>query len=131
MEPYAGVDTSTLLVKAMGLAQDNHRIIANNIANVETPGYNPVQLDFQATLRNELAGRGRIELRRTRPEHLASSRFFPKHASVVQASKNDYNKVDIEQEIANLDKNTGNFLTYGSILAKQFQIVKSVLTNLR
>ncbi len=131
MSAFAGVNTSRLLVAGMRLAQDNHRIIANNIANVDTPGYNPVEMDFQSTLRNAVEGRGRISLRKTRPQHLDASRFSLQHASLVQISKNDYNKVDIEQEIANLAKNRGRYNTYGSILVKQFSMVKNMLANLR
>ena len=131
MAAFAGVNTSQLLVAGMRLAQDNHRIIANNIANVDTPGYKPVERDFQSTLRNAVEGRGRISLRRTRPQHLDASRFRIRHASVVQISKNDYNKVDIEKEIANLAENRGRYTTYGSILVKQFSMIKNMLANLR
>ncbi len=131
MTAFAGVNTSQLLVTGMRLAQDNHRIIANNIANVDTPGYNPVEMDFQSTLRNAVEGRGRISLRRTRPQHLDASRFRLDHVSLVHTSKNSYNKVDIEKEITNLAKNRGRYNIYGSILVKQFSMVKSMLANLR
>lgn len=131
VEPYAGIDTSRLLLAGMRVAQDNHRFIANNIANVETPGYNPVSLDFQATLRNAIEGRGRIELRRTRPRHLTAERFDVALQNLVFQSRSDYNKVDIDREIANLSKNTGRFTTYGSLLTKQFQMVTRMLANER
>jgi len=126
-----GVDTTRLLVSGMKLAQANHRIISNNIAHVDTPGYNPVELDFQATLRNELEGRGRISLRRTDPRHLDSERFSPETARLAFVSKNDYNKVDIEEEIANLSENTGRYNVFGSLLVKQFQMVKAMLSQAR
>ena len=128
---FAGVNTTNLLVAGMRLAQDNHRIIANNIANVDTPGYNPVEMDFDSTLRNAVGGRGRISLRETRPQHLGASRFKLEHSSVASGSKNDYNKVDLETEIANLDKNRSRYNLYGSILVKQFATVKHMLANTR
>ena len=131
MGAFAGVDTMTLLVTGMRIAQDNHRLIANNIANVDTPRYNPVHLDFQKTLRNALQGRGRISLRETRPRHLAGGRYSPAIEGVVISSKNDYNKVDIDQEIANLAENRGRYLLYGSLIVKQFQVVKNMLANTR
>ena len=131
MDPYRGIDTSRLLIAGMRVAHNNHRLIANNIANVETPGYNPVALDFKATLRRVIEGRGRISLRKTRPRHLDGSRSRPVLAGLVFQSRNDYNKVDIDTEIANLAKNTGRFNTYGSLLVKQFQMVKNMLANER
>jgi flagellar basal-body rod protein FlgB len=129
--PYSGVDTTRLLVGAMKVAQMNHRLIANNIANADTPGYTPVTLDFQATLRDAIEGRGRIALRRTSPEHLAAERLLGGPAALVYGSKNDYNQVDIDQEMANLSRNTGDFNVYGSLLVKRFQMAKNMLANLR
>lgn len=132
MVPLSGISTSDLLVKAMGVAQDNHRLIANNIANVDTPGYNPVRLDFQASLRNALMNKGGITLRNTRPEHIkGGGQPRLELDGLIQTSKNDKNKVDIEEEIADLAENTGKFNVYGSILVKQFQMVKSMLANAR
>lgn len=131
MQAFARVDTTTLLVKAMSVAQDNHRIIANNIANADTPRYNPVQLDFQATLRNALEARGRNSLRSTRPRRLGASRSRPEINKLVTISKNDYNKVDLDREMANLSKNTGRYNLFGSLLVKQFQMVKNMLSNAR
>jgi len=131
MPPFAGVDTTRLLVTGMKLAQTNHRIIANNIANADTPGYTPVSMDFQATLKDAIEGRGRIALRRTRPEHLDASRFHITHEELVRGSKNDYNKVDIEEESAKLAQNRGRYTLYGSIVVKQFAQVKAMLANER
>jgi flagellar basal-body rod protein FlgB len=132
MVPFSGISSSDLLVKAMGVAQDNHRLIANNIANVDTPGYNPARLDFQASLRKALMGQGGITLRTTRPGHIeGGEQTGLKLDALVQTSKNDRNKVDIEEEIADLAENTGKFNVYGSILVKQFQMAKSMLQNTR
>lgn len=115
----------------MKVAQQNHRVIANNIANADTPGYNPVHLDFDESLKAAIQGRGAIALRRTRPQHLDVSRSGLHQNSLVVSGKNDYNKVDIEEEISNLSENRGKYLVYGSILVKQFQMAKNMLQNAR
>jgi len=129
--PYAGVDTSRLLIEAMKVAQINHRIIANNIANADTPHFNPTRLDFQATLRSAVEGRGRISLRKTQPRHLDIRKYRPQFERLAFLSKNDYNKVDLDEEVALLSENTGRYTTYGSLLVKRFDQVKNMLTNLR
>lgn len=132
MSAFGGVDTTRLLVSGMKVAQDYVRITANNIANVDTPGYNPVHLDFQATLRDQLlSGRGTIELRRSRPQHLEATRQHLGPGVLVKGAKNDYNKVDIEEEIANLSEYRGKYNVYASLLTKQFAMVKSVLSTVR
>lgn len=129
MGAFAGVNTTQLLVAGMKVAQQNHRIIANNIANADTPGYNPVTLDFQATLRDAIAGRGSFELRRTDPRHLEASQYRLDMGRLVQSSKNDYNKVDIEEETAKLARNRGRYIQYAAILTKQFSMVKNMLAS--
>ena len=131
MSLFRGVSTVDLLATGMKVSQDNHRIIANNIANADTPGYSPVNMDFHATLRDTLAGAGRISLRNTRPKHLQASFSKPIQQQFMSTSKNDRNMVDLEMQIANLSENTGKYSLYSSILTKHFQMVKYMLTNTR
>lgn len=131
MAPFAGVDATRLLVEAMKVARENHRILANNIANAETPHYNPVELDFQATLKAAIEGRGRVSLRRTQPRHIDLRLERPKFEGLAFLSKNDYNKVDIEDQMAKLDRNTGRYTIYGSLVVKHFDEVKNMLSMLR
>ena len=131
LTPFAGVDTTRLLVESMKVARENHRVLANNIANAETPHYNPVELDFQATLRAALGGRGRVSLRRTQPRHFDVQFHRPKFERLAILSKNDYNKVDLDDQMAKLAQNTGRYTTYGSLLVKQFEQIKNMLTQLR
>ncbi|MBX7257126.1 MAG: flagellar basal body rod protein FlgB [Candidatus Hydrogenedentes bacterium] len=129
--PFEGVSAVRVLQEGMRVAVLNQNLLANNIANVDTPNYNPVRLDFQATLRDALDGNGRVSLRKTLPQHLEAERWQPQFKRVALTSKNDYNKVDLEQEMADLAENTGRYTTYGSLLAKQFKMVKDMLTGVR
>ena len=43
-----------VLNKAAGASWTKNEIIANNIANVDTPGYKRQDIDFQSALKNEL-----------------------------------------------------------------------------
>lgn len=131
MSLFSGVSTVDLLATGMSVAQDNHRIIAQNIANADTPGYRATNMDFDATLREAVGGRGRISLRNTRPQHLQASIYRPISKSFSSIAKNDGNMVDLEMQIANLSENTGKHNLYATILAKQFQMTKNMLTNLR
>ena len=131
MVPFAGVDTPQLLSSAMSVNREKHRILSSNIANVDTPHYNPLELDFQKTLKSFLDGRGRISLRKTQSAHIDKSTTRPVFDRLAFLSKNDYNKVDLEDQMAKMSDNTGQFLTYGSLLTKHFEQVKNMLTALR
>jgi len=128
---YAGVDTSRLLITGMKVAQENHRLIANNVANVDTPNYTPIEMDFQAALRASLGGKGRTQLRRTRPQHFDKLASRPQFKRLAFLSRNDYNKVNLDDQMAKLAENTGRYVTYGSLLVKQFEQVKAMLQQLR
>jgi flagellar basal-body rod protein FlgB len=128
---FEGVDTTRLLVEAMKVSRDNHRIIANNVANVDTPNFNPSELDFQTTLKNALDGKGSISLRRTLPQHFERVSGGPEFERLAFLSKNDYNKVDLDDQMAKLSENTGRYNVYGSLLVKRFGAVKDMLTALR
>ena len=128
---FEGVDTVKLLQEGMRVASRNQALIAHNIANVDTPNYNPARLDFQASLREALEGRGRVSLRRTQARHLDANRELPRFERLALSSKNDYNKVDLEQEMADLAENTGRYTTYSSLMAKEFRMIKDMLSGLR
>lgn len=131
MVPFAGMDTSRVLVEAMKVAKLNHVYLANNIANVDTPHYNPRELDFQATLRAALEGRGGIDLRTSRPRHLDFRENRPQFERLAFLSKNDYNKVDLDDQMVKLSENTGRYTTYASLLSKRFEMLKSMLNDLK
>ena len=130
MAPFAGIDTSTVLLEAMKTAELNHRYLANNIANVDTPHYNPIQLDFQKTLRQALEGRGGFALRTDRPRHFDFGEDRLQFERLAFLSKNDYNKVDIDAQMAQLSENTGKYVIYASLLTKRFEVVKDMLNML-
>ena len=130
MSTYAGVDTTTLLVQAMKVREQNHLFLANNIANVDTPHYTPVELDFEKTLRSMVEGRGGVTLRTTRPQHFDHETHRLDFDRLAFLSKNDYNKVDLDDQITKLSQNTGEYTTYARLLSKKFEMTKAMLQSL-
>lgn len=128
---FPGVDTVHVLQSAMRVAEYNQRLIANNIANADTPNYNPARLDFQQALRAAVEGRDRVALRTTQDRHFDLTLGRAGLESLASLSKNDYNKVDLDQELLNLSENTGRYTTYGSLLVKKFQSIKNMLSTIR
>jgi len=131
MIPFGGIDTAQLLQDALRVTELNQKLIANNIANADTPNYNPARLDFQATLKRAVEGRGTFQLRGTDPRHFDTTRALPEFRSLAILSKNDYNKVDLEEEMTELSKNTGRYTTYSSLLIKGFRQYRDMLSNVR
>ena len=130
MPPYAGVGIENLLASGMRVAALNHRVLANNIANADTPFFTPSEMDFDSTLRAMVAGRDRVDLRTTSRSHLAHGTQTTKIDRVAGMSKNDYNKVDVDEQLANLSRNTGRFNTYAALLRSRFQQRSQMLQSL-
>lgn len=130
MDAFGGVDTIRLLTGGLKTAEVNHRLIANNIANVDTPNFSPTTLDFEKTLRDNLEGRGGFALRTTRPRHLDFRAERPQFERLAFLSKNDYNKVDMDEQLAKLGENASRYTTYARLLRKKFETQKSMLSAL-
>jgi len=103
--------TLNLLAKGLDTASYRHRIIANNIANVDTPGFKISGVKFEDTLRKTLNGEG-IKGVRTNDGHMQLG--LPDYNEVTPKKymfndtnyRNDKNNVDIEVEMAKMAKNT-------------------------
>lgn len=130
MEAFAGIDATRLLTSAMKTAELNHRYLANNIANADTPGFNPLNMDFRKTLAAVIDGKESIQLRQGSSGHLSFKRPTVEFERLAYLSKNDYNKVDLDDQLARMQENTGNYTTYAALLSKRFQMTKNMLSSL-
>jgi len=94
------------------------QVTANNMANVNTPGFKRGTVSFESHLQEALAKPSRVALARTHAKHLPSgSPVTLKKPSVVidrhTSLRNDGNNVDIERESAQMTKDT---LQYQAII---------------
>lgn len=111
------------LPRAMTAASIRQEVIANNIANVNTPNYRKSVVDFESLLAKEIYGDepdGKLKMARTHDKHLP---FVPLdfHAEPTITQDNstimrvDDNNVDIDVEMATLAKNQ---LYYNAIVTE-------------
>lgn len=103
-----------VLHKALDASWIRQQVIANNIANVDTPGYKRWEVSFEKQLQKALAEVGKLPLTRTHPTHLSKAASLedvqPQVYQVLGSSyRNDGNNVDIDAEMA---KQTANYLHY-------------------
>lgn len=126
----SGVDTMHLLSAGMKVSAMNHKFLANNIANADTPHYNPTELDFHKVLKAEVEGRGGLNLRKSHPRHLDGHAKPARFEGLAFLSKNDYNKVDLDDQLAKLAENRGRYIMYSRVLSKKFEMTKNMLNSL-
>lgn len=94
-----------LLEKEMDLFAVRNKAIANNIANIATPGYKSVEVSFQNELSNAIAeSNNPVELSQ-KVEQIEPTIELDRSGSLASGANN----VDIDHEMADLAKNQLQF----------------------
>lgn len=127
-----------VLERALSFCEQRHRVIAQNIANVETPGYQPSDLneqEFQQALRAEIEARNSRAVRRFESitgHHLHDSaaglRVLPMghRAGILRHSEN---RVDMESEMTRLAENGLKFRVYSSLVKKHYTQLRDTISE--
>ncbi|HLP47863.1 MAG TPA: flagellar basal body rod protein FlgB [Candidatus Deferrimicrobium sp.] len=105
-----------------------NKLIASNVANVDTPGYKAKDLKFANVLQDEM---GNMHLKKTHPSHMESSTTGIKNNEIVEdpnPGRPDGNNVNIDDELLKLSKNNIQYSVAVQLLAKYLgQIRESIL----
>jgi len=115
----------------LSLSTLRHKIIAGNIANVETPHYKPFDLIFKDIFKkSDIRG---VDLSITDKKHIkpiSFSRPSPKFVIVPPLTiSQDGNWVDIEYQMAQLAQNTMEYEIAAQLLAKKFEQIKLAISE--
>ncbi|MBC7331025.1 MAG: flagellar basal body rod protein FlgB [Synergistetes bacterium] len=128
--------TTRVLEKTLDALSLRQEVIANNIANVNTPDYRRKEVTFEEELKEALSeSPRRIKGYITHPNHipipqpqLTLERVEPQ---VWERNdlffRNDKNGVDIDTELAELAKNSMKYSAVSRTLARKFAILDIVI----
>ncbi|MBX9680521.1 MAG: flagellar basal body protein [Gemmataceae bacterium] len=108
-----------VLTRFMDVAALRHQVVANNIANVNTPQFKALIVDFEKAAEQAIKTPG-SDLKGV----TAEVRVDP-NAPV----RRDGNTVDIDQEMARLHKNNIMFRTYAQLLAGEVNMMRSAIAG--
>jgi flagellar basal-body rod protein FlgB len=109
-----------LISRLLDAASLRHQVIAQNVANVNTPGYHRLDVAFEELLEQELKANGATI------EHRQQPRVIEALGGVV---REDGNNVDIDVEMGRLNKNTMLYNVYAQILATKIAAMRSAITG--
>jgi len=98
-----------LLGSAINASEKNHRVVSQNIANVNTPGYKTKRLDFERLLE---------QLQSPDQRDLSGEELPVKDVTGLE-ERVDGNNVNLEQEVATLKENALSFQAYAHLLASR------------
>ena len=115
---------STVLSKTLDAAAARQKTIANNIANVETPGYKRQYVSFEEELKLVLErknGHGiREGLRNLAPMV---------ETDMVSQSRPDGNNVNIDAEISDLAKTSLKYKAAATLLEAKMGMLRAAITE--
>ncbi len=123
-------DYINVLDKAADASWTRNDVIANNIANVDTPGYKRQDIDFESELKRAL-GNSKYESMDSKVAGLDNSSLS---ADVYTDSANysyrmDGNNVDIDTENVTLAKNQIRYNGLMSALGQEFSNITTAIGN--
>jgi flagellar basal-body rod protein FlgB len=104
----------SLLTRLLGATSKRAGVIANNLANANTPGFTPERVEFESRLREALSRGDSLDA--IEPE-LVTDRSG--------ATSPDGNSVCLEDEMGSMLENRMRYETYATILEAQFEQIRT------
>ena len=127
---YINDDTYALLKSGIKASDVRAKVIANNMANINTKNYKRFNAVFEENLKKE-NGESDFELKRTKSAHFVSGNSKTDNISIEQdkstSMRSDGNNVDLDIEKVNQAANT---LKYNALISKingKFNDLKMVM----
>lgn len=103
------------------------KLIASNIANIDTPGYKSKDLQFEKVLNDEI---GSLRLKVTNDKHMDDTPQGVKNGKIVEnpnPGRPDGNNVNIDEELLKLTKNNIQYNVAVQLLAKRMSHIKDAI----
>ncbi|NLT19411.1 MAG: flagellar basal body rod protein FlgB [Syntrophomonadaceae bacterium] len=135
IEKFLSTPTQKLLNQALNASQLRNDVIANNIANVDTPGFKRSEVIFEDNIRQALHNQTKnAKLKTTNIRHIqvgSHGGIMPAEIITLQGLtyRNDGNNVDIDVENAKLAKNKILYDAVGDSFSKEIKLLRLAITG--
>jgi len=130
LDTYLGVHADALKIRGQ-----RTELLARNLANADTPGYQARDLDFRAALAAASGGaEAPVSLRTTSTRHLSTADASPEGTAnlkyrVPLAPSLDGNTVDVQMEQAAFAENSVRYQATLSFLSARFRGLLTAITG--
>ncbi|MGM1045294.1 flagellar basal-body rod protein FlgB [Paenibacillus uliginis N3/975] len=121
------------LQSGLDAANLRNQVLANNIANVDTPYFKRSDVAFESLLQKEMNGvKSTLSGKRTDPKHfiIGPSSQIPEISVKTDdssAMNNNGNNVDVEREMSLLAENQLRYNSYIQSVNEQIRIMRTVI----
>ncbi len=131
---FCRLDGMIPLKKGLDAFALRQKVIAANIANVETPEYRAKQVTFEEEL-SKVLNRQKSGLRRTHPDHIpvrggvealdrVKAEVIPDQSPALY---NGVNNVDIDKEVAHMATNQIHYATVAKVIALRHKLLLNAI----
>jgi len=132
-DSYLLSETYQFLSKAMDVSTRRHNLISSNIANMDTIGYKPKDLDFNKTLLKAMDTEKRSgDMLRTDNRHYqGSGKFDINNESYISENVDAHHldSVNIDTEMTNLMDSSMKHRITSEIMIRKIQKLKDVIAS--
>jgi flagellar basal-body rod protein FlgB len=122
-------NTTRFLEKALNLSSKRQGLISSNIANMDTVGYQPKDIDFKQTLLQALESRTPGKLAHTHPKHFRRGDAVEISEIARAGSEPSSETVDIDQEMARLSENNIQYRTSVELLLRKMNMLRNTIID--
>ena len=136
VNPVSSIDPMAVLQKSMDALAIQHEVIANNLANIDTPNFKRSEVSFQDKLKNILTQDEPSALWRTNVKHFPITQqvslddFKPTITTITDTiGRNDGNNVDLEMESAKLAENNLLYNSLADVTGRYIANLKHAITE--
>lgn len=136
VNPVSSIDPMMVLQKSLDALALQHEIIANNLANIDTPNFKRSEVSFQGKLRAALNVNQPSALWRTNVKHfpiaekVSLDKFKPTITTITDTiGRNDGNNVDLEMESAKLAENNLLYNSLADLTGRYIANLKHAITE--
>lgn len=125
--------TISLLERSLDLRTLNQRVLASNIANMDTPNYKAVELEVAEEMNRKNESNSGLSLVRTHVNHLPVKHKTMNSVKLKTAKAPDFsirgdgNTVDIDRTMGRLAKNTLLFNAATQLISSKFKGLKDAM----
>ena len=125
--------TISLLERSLDLRSLHHRVLASNIANMDTPNYKAFEMVVAEEMSRYTEPATKIPFVRTHANHLPGKTQPSNQVKIRTAKAPDFslrgdgNTVDIERTMGDMAKNTLLYNTAAQLITKKFSGLKNVI----
>lgn len=120
-------ETFQMMTKSLDISSRRHNLITGNIANMDTVGYKPEDLDFRKNLEKAMTGKEPATMSRTNERHFSgsdaeNSYLHGKNSESVDTYHLD--SVNIDREMTHLVENNIKYRTTSELLSRKISKLK-------